>query len=107
MFIAGNISTGIRSRLLTPTTAIIRHSTTMKYGLRMANRDIVLLLFLHRQQVRTLRLHRLPRLQSRPAADDHEVTLAYAGPYLDPVRRLHPELHLARLQAVAIHHHDS
>ena len=30
---AGNISTGMRTRLVTPTTAMIRQTTTMKYGL--------------------------------------------------------------------------
>ncbi len=37
---AGNISTGMRARLVTPTTEMIRQITTMKYGLRMAKRDI-------------------------------------------------------------------
>ena len=37
---AGNMSTGIRTRLVTPTTAITRQTTTIKYGLRMAKRDM-------------------------------------------------------------------
>ena len=40
MFIAGNMSTGIRDKLLTPTTAIIRQITTMKYGFRIAKLDM-------------------------------------------------------------------
>ncbi len=40
MFIAGNISTGMRATLDTPTTRIIRHNTTMKYGVLIAKRDI-------------------------------------------------------------------
>jgi len=41
MFMAGNISTGMRAKLVIPTTEMIRQMTTMKYGLRMAKRDIV------------------------------------------------------------------
>ena len=37
----GNMSTGMRARLVTPTTAMTRQMTTMKYGLRMAKPDIL------------------------------------------------------------------
>ena len=40
MFMAGNMSTGMRTSVATPTTATIRQRTTMKYGFLMANRDI-------------------------------------------------------------------
>src|ERR1035441_1727729 len=40
MFIEGNISMGMRARLVTPTTAMNRQMTTMKYGLRMAKPDM-------------------------------------------------------------------
>src|ERR1035438_9933856 len=40
MFIEGNMSMGMRARLVTPTTAMNRQMTTMKYGLRMAKPDM-------------------------------------------------------------------
>ena len=40
MFIAGNMSTGMFAMLFTPRTANIRQTTTIKYGVLMANRDI-------------------------------------------------------------------
>src|ERR1700733_11711412 len=40
MFIAGNMSTGIRDMLTTPRIAMIRQATTMRYGVWIANRDI-------------------------------------------------------------------
>src|SRR5215469_6150 len=50
MFIVGNRSTGIRSRLLVPTTVTIRHATTMKSGRRIAKRDILVTPRRHRRQ---------------------------------------------------------
>src|SRR5581483_10978274 len=41
MFIVGNKSTGIRTRLTTPITVIIRQATIMKCQFRIANRDII------------------------------------------------------------------
>jgi hypothetical protein len=40
MFMDGNISTGMRKRLLRPSTVITRQATTIKYGVRMENPDI-------------------------------------------------------------------
>src|SRR5665811_1095032 len=40
MSIAGNMSTGMRASVLTPSTATIKHRTTMKYGLRIAKPDM-------------------------------------------------------------------
>src|ERR1700733_12299703 len=40
MRMAGNKSTGIRIRLVTPTTQVIRQSTIIRYGYRSAKRDI-------------------------------------------------------------------
>ena len=48
MFMAGNMSTGMRARLVTPTTAMIRQTTTMKYGFRMAKEDMLLVGPCHR-----------------------------------------------------------
>src|SRR5580658_6513668 len=43
MFIAGNISTGIWTTLTAPRIATIRQTTTIRYGVLMANRDMRLL----------------------------------------------------------------
>src|SRR5436305_753529 len=40
MLIVGNMSTGKRTRLTVPTTAIMRQTTMMKYGLRMEKPDL-------------------------------------------------------------------
>ena len=40
ILIAGNKSTGIRTRLVTPTTQVMRQRTMMRYGRRMAKRDM-------------------------------------------------------------------
>ncbi len=40
MLMVGNRSTGMRTRLVMPTTAVIRQATMMKYGKRIANRDM-------------------------------------------------------------------
>jgi hypothetical protein len=40
ILIGGNKSTGIRTRLVTPTTQVIRQMTMMRYGRRMAKRDM-------------------------------------------------------------------
>ena len=40
ILIGGNKSTGIRTRLVTPTTQVMRQMTMMRYGRRMAKRDM-------------------------------------------------------------------
>src|SRR5215469_8174667 len=40
ILIGGNKSTGIRRRLVTPTTQVIKQMTMTKYGNRKANRDM-------------------------------------------------------------------
>src|SRR5215470_14303133 len=40
MLMGGNRSTGMRTRMVVPTIAMTRQQTTMKYGFRIANRDI-------------------------------------------------------------------
>ena|SRR5579885_4605 len=40
MLMPGNRSTGMRTRLLTPTTTTIRQATMMKYGYRRENLDM-------------------------------------------------------------------
>lgn len=40
--IEGNKSTGIRTKLVMPTMQVIRQTTTIKYGYRMANFDTVI-----------------------------------------------------------------
>src|SRR5580765_4152615 len=40
ILIGGNRSTGIRTRLVTPTTHVIRHRTRMRYGYRREKRDM-------------------------------------------------------------------
>ena len=40
ILMSGNRSTGMRPRLVTPTTATIRQMTTIRYGLPMAKPDI-------------------------------------------------------------------
>ena len=40
ILIGGNKSTGIRTRLVTPTTQVMRQMTMIRYGRRMAKRDM-------------------------------------------------------------------
>jgi hypothetical protein len=40
ILIGGNRSTGIRTKLVTPTTQVMRQMTMMRYGRRMAKRDM-------------------------------------------------------------------
>jgi hypothetical protein len=42
ILIGGNKSTGIRMRLVTPTTQTMRQMTMMRYGRRMAKRDMAM-----------------------------------------------------------------
>src|SRR5947207_3112647 len=101
------MSTGIRTRLLTPTTAIIRRTTTMKYGFRIANRDIHSLLRFG-AHCDDLRLHLLARLQPRTVPDHHQISLIESGAYFNQIRSLDPKRHFSRLDPpVRTHHHDA
>src|SRR5947207_13862633 len=101
------MSTGIRTRLLTPTTAIIRQTTTMKYGFRIANRDIHSLLRFG-AHCDDLRLHLLARLQPRAVSDHHQISLVESGAYFNQIRSLDPKRHLSRFDlSVRAHDHHA
>src|ERR1051325_8668604 len=98
---AGNMSTGIRTRLVTPTTAITRQTTTIKYGLRMAKRDMAESLnYLRRAHCRKLGPNFLPRLETGPRTDHDQISLLETGPHLDLGRRFESEFHLPDVNAV-------
>src|SRR5690242_2317821 len=81
MLIGGNMSTGRRTRLTVPTTAITRH-TMMKYGLRMENPDMLLgLLWTH------------PNTRTQPGgfSDHHQVARAEAAQDFAPFRSFQAE----------------
>jgi len=80
----GNKSTGMRTRLVTPMTRMTRHTTMMKYGLRIEKRDIyahlaaelsntalllIALVILH--DLHHLRMNLLSRFQCAAIANDY------------------------------------
>src|SRR5580693_5970820 len=88
MFIAGKRSTGMRMTLTVPTSTMTRQITTMRYGVLIANRDILFCL-----SVGHLGLHLVAVLEAGVPAHDHLIAFLQTGTDFHALRRFHTDGH--------------
>src|SRR5437016_3609222 len=93
----GNISTGRRTRLTVPTTAIMRQTTMMKYGLRMEKPDML---------VGLLRVDSKSRTQACGLSDHYHLSLLQAAQHLAPFRSLEAQTNFPLHQLVLRVYHQ-
>src|ERR1700733_3022816 len=96
MFMDGNISTGIWTTATTPRIAVMAHTTRIKYGVLIANRDMRALRF--RRQIAFERdhlgLNLAARFEPGPRPHHHIVAvLQITRSNFDLARGVDPELH--------------
>src|SRR5712664_4044062 len=99
MLMFGNMSTGMRTRAVPPTTATISATTTMKYGVRMAKRDIVSSGRSGRADVSYLGPYLAAGAQTCAITNDHDIAFPKAGANLEAVRSLDAERNIAQFQS--------
>src|SRR5690242_17114953 len=104
MLMFGNMSTGMRTNAEPPTTAMISATTTMKYGVRIAKRDMGLRSGLGGEP-NHLGTNLLSGPKARAVARHHQVPLAQARSDLDISCGLEPEIHFPNLNSIFWLHH--
>src|SRR5215469_5418118 len=102
MFMAGNISTGMRARLVIPTTAMMRQTTTMKYGFRMAKLDMLLIRGGHRGH---FWLHFLAGLKAAMTPENDQIAFVQSRADFHLIGGFDSQLDLAELDAMVRRNH--